>query len=229
MSITARGLFVRLMLLAIITFSFLLLYNKDLKQPVEQVDTTTATLSTDNLVQSLEIELPEVDFSYWYHYAKPGNYRMNKSCAHYPDPLDLQFHNYYWQTFISHNVTFRLHSAYLDKRPAVNSSSGVVRILATANQIGHEFPNTHCQLWYLGHKEPIIVPVINYTSVWPLIWDHYPLLSYPHLLSCPVPDVLPINLEESTPSTVSLTTQFCEHASNSLRVHYEVPDNTHVR
>jgi len=97
----------------------------------------------DELVTQLENELPDVDYGFWYRYAKPQKDAMNKNCAKYPDPLDLQMHNIYWQTFNNANVTFRLYAAYLDMRTGIKAR-GVVRILATANQIAAEFPITHC-------------------------------------------------------------------------------------
>ncbi|KAH8372174.1 hypothetical protein KR093_010393, partial [Drosophila rubida] len=178
--------------------------------------------SLEELVLKMEVELPEVDFSFWYRTANPQSYKMNKSCAQYPDPFDLQLHNFYWQTLVNGNVTFQLYAAYLDKRAAVESPRGVVRILATANQIGNEFPATHCQLWYADHQEPILVLISEYISVWPRVWNIKPLLSYPHLLSCPIPDELPFQLHDATPRTVSLTAQVCDRASNSLRVHYNL-------
>ncbi|EDX16826.1 GD16433 [Drosophila simulans] len=78
---------------------------RHLEEPIKEV-----------LVRQLEQELPEVDYGFWYHFAKPMGYKLNKTCALYPDPLDLQLHNIYWQTFVNSNVTFRLYAAYLDKR-----------------------------------------------------------------------------------------------------------------
>ncbi|KAL7736146.1 hypothetical protein ACLKA6_003695 [Drosophila palustris] len=236
MTAKAKALFFGLTLFLIITWALLLFNSQNWQDSVEQVLVslrTTPNTSLDQVIPptssiaELQKELPEVDFDFWYHYAQPDNYRINWTCAKYPDPLDLQLHNYYWQTFLNANVTFRLYAAYLDKREAVNSSSGhgVVRILATANQSDNEFPSTHCQLWFVGHKQPIVTPISEYTSVWVKEWGLKPLLSYPHILSCPVPNTLPTNLAGSNPSTVSLTSQFCEHASNSLRVHYETSNN----
>ncbi|EDW00187.1 uncharacterized protein LOC6565480 [Drosophila grimshawi] len=184
---------------------------QDLKEPIDE-----------ELVKQLEHELPEVDYGFWYHYAKPQNYRKSRNCSQYPDPLDLQLHNIYWQTFSNRNVTFRLYAAYVDLRAGLKSKLGVVRILATANQIANEFPPTYCQLWYAEHKEPVITQVSEWLSVWPAAWGHPAQLSYPHLISCPVPN-LPANLKESTPRTVSLVKESCESASNSLRVHYDRP------
>lgn len=248
MSTRGRGSFVKLTLLSLLVmFALLLLLttlhsgDRELRaekvfvEQVQHVRTSAGALKgtpppvqtleepvDEELVQQLEHELPEVDYGYWYRYAKPKKYRKNETCALYPDPLDLHLHNIYWQTFINANVTFRLYAAYLDLRPGVKLPKGVVRVLATANQINNEFPPTHCQLWYADHKEPIMTRVTEYLSIWISSWGHTPLLNYPHLLSCPVPD-LPPNLQNVTPRTVSLVTASCERASNSLRVHYDIP------
>ncbi|KAH8245005.1 hypothetical protein KR032_003893 [Drosophila birchii] len=174
----------------------------------------------EELVRQLEQELPELDYGFWYRWAKPMGYKVNASCATYPDPLDLQLHNIYWQTFLSGNVTFRLYAAYLDQRLAVKQRT--VRILATADQIANEFPPSLCQLWYENHREPIFVPVSEYLSVWVKEWGSNPHLNYPHLLSCPVPKELPPGLMHSLPRTVSLVAQRCDKASNSLRINQEV-------
>ncbi|KMZ07612.1 uncharacterized protein LOC27206370 [Drosophila simulans] len=178
---------------------------RHLEEPIKEV-----------LVRQLEQELPEVDYGFWYHFAKPMGYKLNKTCALYPDPLDLQLHNIYWQTFVNSNVTFRLYAAYLDKRKGLKLPT--VRILATANQIGNEFPPTHCQMWFENYRQPIFVPVAEFLSVWVKAWGNKPNLNYPHLLSCPVPSELPPPAVNSFPKTVSLVAQHCEKAGNSLRV-----------
>ncbi|XP_016949372.1 uncharacterized protein LOC108024105 [Drosophila biarmipes] len=170
----------------------------------------------EELVRQLEQELPEVDYGFWYHWAKPMSYRKNTTCAPYPDPLDLQLHNIYWQTFVNANVTFRLYAAYLDRRKAVKLPT--VRILVTANQIGDEFPPTHCQLWFEGDREPVFVPVSEFLSVWVKAWGSKRYLNYPHLLSCQIPRELPPAALRSLPKTVSLVARRCDKASNSLRV-----------
>ncbi|XP_037726095.1 uncharacterized protein LOC119557418 [Drosophila subpulchrella] len=170
----------------------------------------------EELVRQLEQELPEVDYGFWYHWAKPLRYKKNATCAPYPDPLDLQLHNIYWQTFVNANVTFRLYAAYLDRRKAVKLPT--VRILVTANQIGDEFPPTHCQLWFEGYREPVFVPVSEFLSVWVKAWGSKRYLNYPHLLSCPIPRELPPAALQSLPKTVSLVARRCDRASNSLRV-----------
>ncbi|KAH8419778.1 hypothetical protein KR009_002466 [Drosophila setifemur] len=234
-----RGGFVRLTLLVIAAlFAFLLLLST-LQRSDELLPTSTLTAPApapapapskltpppvhhleepikEELVRQLEQELPEVDYGFWYRTAKPQGYKVNASCALYPDPLDLQLHNIYWQTFVNANVTFRLYAAYLDQRDAVKLRT--VRILGTANQIGWEFPPTHCQLWFEGHRQPIFVEVTEFLSVWVRAWGHKPQLSYPHLLSCPVPVDLPPGIMDSLPRTVSLVTRRCDRASNSLRV-----------
>ncbi|KAH8386574.1 hypothetical protein KR093_001301 [Drosophila rubida] len=177
----------------------------------------------EELVRQLEAELPEVDYSFWYRYAKPLRYAASRSCAHYPDPLDLQLHNVYWQTFQNSNVTFRMFAAYLDMRTGA-PGRGVVRVLATANQLGNRFPATHCQLWYANYTLPLVVAVSDFVSVWLKAWGGQQLYNYPHLLSCPIPEALPPPLLHRLPSTVSLASSGCEHASNSLRIHYHPPE-----
>ncbi|KAH8407732.1 hypothetical protein KR222_011806, partial [Zaprionus bogoriensis] len=165
----------------------------------------------------LQQSLPEVDIEYWLRVGQ----RLNSSCARYPNPLELRLHNEIWQTFENGNVTFRLYAAYLDRRAAVRWSPGVLRVLATANQRYYRFPPTHCQLWYEGQREPIVVLISEYISIWPSHWgDNWPRLSYPHLLSCMLPEELPPQLKGIAPRSVSLTRRRCEQASNSLRVNY---------
>lgn len=189
-----------------------------MQQSVEPVD--------EELVLRLESELPEVDYDFWYRLAKPFKYQMESDCARYPDPLELQLHNTYWQTFINANVTFRLYAAYWDDRKGVavpGQGKAVVRILATANQIGDEFPPTQCQFWYEGYPMPVLTNVSEYLSIWVKSWASKPRLSYPHLVICPIPDALPPTYEDVVPRTVSLVREACEHASNSLRIHNDRP------
>ncbi|XP_034670105.1 uncharacterized protein LOC117902678 [Drosophila subobscura] len=233
---STRGGFVRLTLLVSAALFALLLLLNALHRSDQLVPTRGAAAAQkatpppvqdvvepidEALVRQLEQELPEVDYGLWYRVAKPLAYKVNSSCAAYPDPLDLHLHNIYWQTFLNANVTFQLYAAYLDQRTAVKHRT--VRILATANQIGDAFPATHCQLWYEGHREPIFVKVNEFLSVWVKNWGHQPQLSYPHLLGCPVPEDLPPNIYDSLPRTVSLVVERCHKATNSLRVHFELP------
>ncbi|KAH8269898.1 hypothetical protein KR044_007152 [Drosophila immigrans] len=178
----------------------------------------------EELVRQLETELPEVDYNFWYRYAKPGKYAMSSNCSRYPDPVDLQLHNVYWQTFSNANVTFRMFAAYVDTRTGV-PGRGLVRVLATANQIGEPFPATQCQLWYANLTQPIVVNVTDFVSVWIKGWGNKKGYNYPHLLSCPIPDALPPPAVHSVPRVVSLVTSSCEHATNSLRIHYNRPVN----
>ncbi|XP_023174508.2 uncharacterized protein LOC111601897 [Drosophila hydei] len=240
MTTRGRSCFVKLTVLAVfVIFMLLLLLSSlhsrdlDLRQhletdveralrakllsPLAHPSETIEEPLDEELERQLEHELPEVDYGFWTHYAKPQKYRKNNTCARYPDPLELQLHNTYWQTFTNANVTFRLYAAYMDMRRGVKLPLGVVRILATANQIKSEFPPTHCQLWYAGHKEPVMTQVSEFLSVWIYDWGHVPLLSYPHLLSCPVPKTL----FHATPRIVSLVSKSCDSATNSLRVHYD--------
>ncbi|KAH8394442.1 hypothetical protein KR222_005711, partial [Zaprionus bogoriensis] len=176
----------------------------------------------DELVKRLESELPEVDYDFWYRQAMPNHYGMDIDCARYPDPLELQLHNTYWQTFVNVNVTFRLYAAYWDTRQSEKLPGmrpAVVRVLATANQIGDAFPPTQCQFWYDNYSRPVVTNVSEFISVWVQSWASKPLQSYPHLLVCPLPEELPPTFETKVPRTVSLVSDACENASNSLRVH----------
>ncbi|ALC48594.1 CG11384 [Drosophila busckii] len=163
----------------------------------------------EQLVQQLEQELPEVDYEFWYKYAKPHSYRYNRSCAPYADPLELQLHNIYWQSFQNENVSYRLYAAYWDER----ITPPKVRVLVTANQMGQSFPPSHCQLWYADRAKPLLLPVVEHLSIWIKGWGYKPQLNYPHLLACELPAGEP-------PRTVSLVAAACARASNSLRVHY---------
>ena len=56
------------------------------------------------------------------------------SCSVYPDMLDIEFSNRFWQLFKSHNQkeTFFLYGAYLDNRKALKKEP-LIRILAMSN------------------------------------------------------------------------------------------------
>lgn len=229
MTIRGRRLLVTLILLVLFKFALFLLLRRDWELRSQYVQLMNAPLNArtlqidDQNEWQLDEDLPEVDFDFWYRYAKPNELQLNSSCARYPNPMRLQLHNEVWQTFLNRNITFRLYATYLDKRSAVHWSAGIVRILATANQMSYRFPPTYCQLWYDGHKQPIVVLISEYLSIWPQYWGFWPLLSYPHLLSCPLPMDLPLHLKDAIPRTVSLTTRYCDSANNSLRVNYGQP------
>ncbi|XP_017472847.1 PREDICTED: uncharacterized protein LOC108363849 [Rhagoletis zephyria] len=168
-------------------------------------------------------ELPSLPIDF-YEERWHGELRFNESCAPYPEILQLQFHNNYWQMHRSHNLTFYLYGAYYDNRPRVQSWEGVVlvRILAMVNAFNFksvDYPPSYCQLWFTEQSAPVIVPVREYRDNWYANWGQGPEYYNPIFVECAMPQ----EVRDLVPHTVSLVSSECARATNNLRVIYDPP------
>ncbi|XP_068141451.1 uncharacterized protein [Drosophila tropicalis] len=83
-----------------------------------------------------------------------------KQCGFAPHILNIRFHNDYWQTAKTDNLTYFLFGAYYDNREAVPEAP-LVRLLAmvdTPSTKDYQYPKIYCQFWLKDQKEPVIVP-----------------------------------------------------------------------
>ncbi|TDG39251.1 hypothetical protein AWZ03_014327 [Drosophila navojoa] len=146
-------------------------------------------------------------------------------CGQVPGPLNIDFSNDYWQTFLNDNLTYHIYGAYYDNREMMGEAP-VVRVLTMINYYGqHEkmrYPATFCQLWFRDRVEPVVVNVTDHKLIW--LWGGSSAYSYPTLLSCCLPKTNGSNAQEA-PEMVSLVTQPCDKSRNLMRVTYE-PDES---
>lgn len=179
----------------------------------------TRVLSEIEQVEDAERRLPSLPLAYWQRHRNDKNkYYKKKDCAPFPNIYDLEFHNTYWQTLRASNGTFHLYGAYLDKR---NTSriGPAVRMLAVHDRIKPALV-THCQLWFEDRAAPVIVRNLEYKYVWNHKWGNYrDGVLQPYLLAC----VLPPDVRDLVPASVSLVEAACDRATNNLRVHYDAP------
>jgi len=139
--------------------------------------------------------------------------KMNDTCAKFPYLYDLHFNNY-WQLHQSENRTIHLYSAFLDVREQ-NPLGPTVRILAMADHSSPETNEAYCQLWFNDSTEPVFAKVESYMKI-----THHNSFPVPYLLSCPIP----ANHSLRIPETVSLVSQPCDAATNSLKVVFDKPE-----
>ncbi|XP_037931764.1 uncharacterized protein LOC119666554 [Teleopsis dalmanni] len=169
------------------------------------------------MVKAVNKELPNLPLELHVKNRYRG-FRLNSTCAPYPEVLEIQFHNNVYQQYANLNVTFQLFAAYYDNRTTVPQHP-VIRILAMINQIEEKFPTSYCQLWYEKQKEPIILPIIEYLPIWYKYWGNKPNHLYPHMLTC----VLPRDKVSEVPQSISIVNKECDKATNHLKVVYEPP------
>lgn len=176
-------------------------------------------LSENELVEDAERRLASLPLAYWQRHRNDKNkFYKKKDCAPFPNIYDLEFHNTYWQTLRASNGTFHLYGAYLDKR---NTSriGPAVRLLAVHDRIKPALV-THCQLWFEERAAPVVVRNLEYKYVWNHKWGNYrDGVLQPYLLAC----VLPAEVKNLVPASVSLVEAACDRATNNLRVHYDAP------
>ncbi|GBP71888.1 hypothetical protein EVAR_56045_1 [Eumeta japonica] len=163
--------------------------------------------------------LPSLPLDYWYrHKDDKDKFYKSKECAPLPNPLELEFHNVYWQTLHTANGTFHLYGAYLDDREA-SLLGPAVRLLAVHDRV-HPKPQTHCQLWFEERAAPVLVRTLEYKYVWNSKWGNYrDGVLQPYLIAC----VLPADVRQLVPAAVSLVERPCDRARTALRVHHDRP------
>lgn len=174
-------------------------------------------LTEDKLVEEVQNRMPNLPIAYW-NKNKNRLMHINSTCAKFPSVFELEFNNIYWQTLRTSNGTFQLYGAYFDNRIG-NNLGPTVRILGMINRIEPTIL-THCQIWFEGKKEPVIVKTFEYKYIWYKKWGNYKQGIYqPYLMACPLPEPY----RAKVPTSVSLVEKFCDNTTNNLRVIYEKP------
>ncbi|KAJ3651683.1 hypothetical protein Zmor_017707 [Zophobas morio] len=133
---------------------------------------------------------------------------FNSTCARFPDFFNLHFRNDHWQIQNTTKGILFLFNAYLDKR------DNVVRIVAAYDVYRSQTP-LHCQLWYNGSTQPVLVK-----SEVPF-WMFYPkwgadngYFIHPYLITCPV-----VLLDNASPVSVSLAENPCDSTTNNVKIY----------
>jgi hypothetical protein len=166
------------------------------------------------LLSELSGQLPNLPVSFL-HEARNKNYVLNKTCARSPTLYDIHVSNVYWQEQTTSNGTFYLYGAYLDVREA-NKLGPTVRVLGMIDRL-EPTVRTFCQIWFKGAQAPVISKVLEYKYIWYKKWGNYkPGILQPYLLACQ----LPKSHRRLTPVAVSIVENFCDNATNSLKVIY---------
>lgn len=191
---------------------------KQYKEHGVKVD-KTSSLSEDESIAEMQKSLSNFPIEFWYR-NKNKSMKMNKTCALFPSLLDIEYNNNYWQTLrTSQDVTFHLYGAYFDNREK-NLLGPTVRILSMIN-LKNTTVKTHCQFWFENKNEPVIVPSTEYRFVWFLDWGVQKQGTFePHLIAC----VLPENVKNIVPKSVSLVEKYCDTAKNNMKVYNNKPE-----
>ncbi|XP_037933200.1 uncharacterized protein LOC119668933 [Teleopsis dalmanni] len=169
-----------------------------------------------DIVNAVDKELPALALNFLY----ASRFKSwNKTCAPYPTLFNIKFRNVYYQDFENKNVSFALYGAYYDNRTDV-SGAPLIRVLSMVNQIDEKFPKSYCQLWYENKTQPVIIPIVEYKTIWYKKWGNSARSVYPYLLSCIIPEE---NMND-IPITVSLVKEECDRATNNLKISYELPE-----
>ncbi|XP_037934539.1 uncharacterized protein LOC119668924 [Teleopsis dalmanni] len=169
------------------------------------------------MVKAVNEELPNLPLELHVKNRYRG-FRLNTTCAPYPEVLEIQFHNNFYQHYSNKNITFELFAAYYDNRTDIPKHP-VVRIFAMINQIEEKFNTNYCQFWFESQKEPVIVPITEYLVVWIKGWGNKFNHLYPHMLTC----ILPKEKASEAPRSISIVNKECDKATNHLKVIYEPP------
>jgi hypothetical protein len=148
---------------------------------------------------------------------KKWHLKGNKTCAKFPTIYDLKISNTYWQVAETSNGTFYLYGAYLDRRKG-NRLGPTIRILGMINKL-EPTVKTFCQVWFEGSQEPVITKVLEYKYIWFKKWGNYKDgIFQPYMMACQ----LPSSHHQRVPVSVSVVENFCDQATNNLRVTYNV-------
>lgn len=181
----------------------------------------------EELIEEIEQRIPSLPLAYWNKNSKyPGGQakaaKGNYSCSNlkYPSIYDIEFNNVYWQTMQTSNGTFQLFGAYYDRRK-LSRIGPAVRIVGMIDRI-EPIVKTHCQLWYDGQREPVVVETLEYKYIWYPKWGNYKQGIYqPYVIACKIPQS---HWSKGPPASVSMVERSCDTPSNNLRVIYNKPE-----
>ncbi|CAG5104374.1 Protein of unknown function [Cotesia congregata] len=187
--------------------------------------------SEQELINEMENQFPSLPVVSWYKRSttttttstteQTGNdTKTNKLCVpRYPNILELEFNNKYWQTLKSSNGTFQLFGAYYDIRK-LSKIGPAVRIVGMIDRIEPKI-KTYCQLWFDGEKEPQVVDVFEYKYIWFKKWGSYKQGIYqPYVIACKIPQS---HWSKDPPASISIVEKPCDIATTNLRVIYNKP------
>ncbi|XP_063709511.1 uncharacterized protein LOC134838010 [Culicoides brevitarsis] len=143
--------------------------------------------------------------------------KIQTQCAPFPDIFDLNFHNTYWQRLSPKpDVHVDMFRAYYDDRAILKAP--VIRIIAAINVVAPDFKLT-CQMWFDPHKEATFTTVSGYNMIWNQNYIKIKDGTFiGFLITCPIPENA-----TKTPLVVSLVTNKCDKATNSLKVENNRP------
>ena len=180
----------------------------------------------EELIEEIEQRIPSLPLAYWNKNSKysggQAKAKGNYSCSNlkYPSIYDIEFNNVYWQTMQTSNGTFQLFGAYYDRRK-LSRIGPAVRIVGMIDRI-EPIVKTHCQLWYDGQREPVIVETLEYKYIWYPKWGNYKQGIYqPYVIACKIPQS---HWSKGPPASVSMVEKSCDTPSNNLRVIYNKPE-----
>ena len=83
----------------------------------------TEAVRPDNDLQNEDEDIVKIQREAFHPNVPPKNSDLLKvpnACYTYPDALDIQFNNLYWQQFQTQKETFYLYGAYLGRNPNLN-------------------------------------------------------------------------------------------------------------
>lgn len=164
-------------------------------------------------------EVPNLPTAYLDLTFNRTKYRMNQTCALYPDVFKLSFHNLYWQSLRLPSNTWYLFSAYYENRP-LSDVRPAVRVFVAINRFNQEKP--FCQLWYGRLQQPVLVRVTRSEPVLKNYKNYKRLRKYMDeierifMITCPIP----ATHASLVPDSVSLVEHKCDTARNHLKVIY---------
>ncbi|KAF3424446.1 hypothetical protein E2986_04660 [Frieseomelitta varia] len=180
----------------------------------------------EELIEEIEQRIPSLPLAYWNKNSKysggQAKVKGNYSCSNlkYPSIYDIEFNNVYWQTMQTSNGTFQLFGAYYDRRK-LSRIGPAVRIVGMIDRI-EPIVKTHCQLWYDGQREPVVVETLEYKYIWYPKWGNYKQGIYqPYVIACKIPQS---HWSKGPPASVSMVEKSCDTPSNNLRVIYNKPE-----
>ncbi|KAF5287396.1 hypothetical protein FQR65_LT12221 [Abscondita terminalis] len=166
---------------------------------------------TGELLKASET-LPSLPLKYWNENSK-RRMEFNKTCAKFPSPFNVDYHNLYWQHFGSSRGNYYLYNAYLDDRVG-NRLGPTVRILGMMDEI-EPIKLMRCQLWFRDKRKPVIVTASAYDLIWLKGWGQYKKGNFlPYLIPCRIPSAY----RNLTVEAVSLVENECDNATNVLKV-----------
>jgi hypothetical protein len=132
------------------------------------------------------------------------------TCGRFPKEANIKIDNQIWQVMeLSFRGSVKILNAYLDER----EYESVVRVNVISPRLEIKEDQIYCQFWDGENSQPFIVKPTDYKILWWTEFEKETKYFVPYFINCHLPKYM-----ERIPTSVSLATDPCDHATNNVKI-----------